>query len=123
MATASINLPLYQVLRFLNVPEDAAASAAEAPAAPPVDLSHLATRDELRTELARYATRDELRAELARFATRDELRAEIAGVRTEIAGVRTEMAQALQRQTIWIIGAMLTIAGLAVAFLRVLPAK
>lgn len=123
VATASINLPLYQVLRFLNVPEDAAASAAEAPPVPSVDLSHLATRDELRFEIARLATRDELRTELARFATHDELRAEIAGVRTEIAGVRTEIAQALQRQTIWIIGAILTIAGLGVALLRVFPAK
>ena len=117
MATASINLPLYQVLRSLDVPEDAAASAAEVSPALPVDLSHLATRD----DLARYATRDELRAEIAGLRT--ELRTEIAGVRTEIAGVRTEIAQALQRQTIWLIGAMLTMAGLVIAVLRVFPAK
>ena len=127
MATAPINLPLYRVLRSLDVPEDAAASAAEVQTAAPVDLSHLATRDELRAELARFATRDELRAELARFATRDELRAEIAGVRaelrTEIAGVRTELAQAAQRLIIWLVGAIFAAAGLIVALLRAFPAK
>ena len=138
MATAPINLPLYRVLRSLDVPEDAAASAAEVQTAAPVDLSHLATRDELRAELARFATRDELRAELARFATRDELRAEIAGVRaelrteiagirtelrTEIAGVRTELAQAAQRLIIWLVGAIFAAAGLVVALLRAFPAK
>ena len=100
MATASINMSLYRVLRSLDVPEEAAAGAAEAPAAMPVDLSHLATRDELRAEL---------RTELARFATRDELRAEIA--------------QVALRQTFWLIGAIFTSAGLIVALLRAFPAK
>ena len=99
MATASINLPPYRALRSLDISEDVAASAAEALPAPSVDLSHLATRDDL-----------------TRFATRDELRAEISGVRTEI-------ARAAQRQTIWLIGAMFTIAGLVVAGLRFFPAK
>ncbi len=134
MTTASINLPLYRALRFLNVDEDIAASAAEAsPAPPPVDLSHLATKEDLtrfatKEDLTHFATKEDLtrfatKEDLARFATRDELRAEIAGVRAEIAGVRTEIAQTAQRLILWLIGAMFTIAGLVVAFLRFFPTK
>ena len=57
MPTASINLPLYRVLRSLSVSEDAAADAAEVPAAAPIDLFHLATRDELRAEIAQAGQR------------------------------------------------------------------
>ena len=76
MPTASIDLPFYRALRSLDIPDDAAASAAKVATTPPVDLSHLATKDDL-----------------ARFATRDELRAEAASVWTKI-------VQVAQRQTI-----------------------
>ena len=67
MATASINLPPYRALRSLDIPDDAAASAAEVPATPLADLSHLATRDELRAGIAG------LRTEIVQAAQRQTL--------------------------------------------------
>ena len=48
MAATTINLPLYQVLTELKVPEDRARQAAEASIP---DLSAFATRDDLKTVL------------------------------------------------------------------------
>ena len=48
MAATTINLPLYQVLTELKVPEDRARQAAEASIP---DLSAFATRDDLKTAL------------------------------------------------------------------------
>jgi len=78
MTTTAINLPLYRVLRALNVSEPDAEAAAEA-ALP--DLSQLATKDELRNEIAG------VRADL----------------KVEIAGLRAEIAQIVQRQTTWLV--------------------
>jgi len=96
MTTTAINLPLYRALRALHVSEPDAAAAAEA-AMP--DLSQLATKDELRAEIAG------VRADL----------------RTEIAGVRTEIAQTAQRQTTWLITALVATAGVIIASQRLIP--
>ena len=82
MPTTSINLPLYRVLRTLNVPEPDAEAAATA--APP-DLSQLATKEELRAEIA---------------GVRADLKVEISAVRAEVAGLRrTELVRAFRHQT------------------------
>lgn len=86
MTTTSINLPFYRVLKSLDVPEAEAQAAAEA--APP-DLSQLATKE--------------------------ELRAEIAGVRAEIAGLETRMTRAIQQQTTWLFGALVATVGVLIA--------
>lgn len=119
MTTTAINLPLYRVLKALNV-SDAEAEAAAQAGLP--DLSRLATKE----DLTRFATKEDLnrfatKEDLARFATRDELRAEIAGVKAEIAGVRAEIAQAVQRQTTWLFGALVAAVGVIVAVQRLLP--
>jgi len=103
MTTTAINLPLYRVLRALQVSEPDATAAAEA-AMP--DLSQLATKD----DLTRCATRDDV----ARCATKDELRAEIAGVRTEI-------AQTARRQTTSLTTVAIAAAGVVIAAQRLLP--
>ena len=46
-------------------------------------LPTLATREELRAEVARLATREELRAEVARLATKEELRKAIEPLATK----------------------------------------
>lgn len=69
MTTTAINLPLYRVLRALQVSEPDAAAAADATV-----------------------------PDLLQLATKDELRAEIAGVRTEI--VRTARRQTASLTTI-----------------------
>jgi len=94
MTTTAINLPLYRVLRALQVSEPDATAAAEA-AMP--DLSQLATKDDV-----------------ARCATKDELRAEIAGVRTEI-------AQTARRQTTSLTTVAIAAAGVVIAAQRLLP--
>ena len=78
MTTTAINMPLYRVLRALHVSEPDAEAAA---AAAPPDLSHLATRDELRAEIA------SVRADL----------------RIEAEHLRTDIAQTAQRQTTWLV--------------------
>ena len=92
MTTTSINLPLYRVLKSLDVPEAEAQAAAEA--APP-DLSQLATKE--------------------------ELRAEIAGVRAEIAGLETRLTRAIQQQTTWLFGALVAAVGVLIAAQRLMP--
>ena len=101
MATTILNMPLYHVLKGLNVPDSQAEAAAEVGAP---DLSKLATKDDL-----------------ACFATKDELRAEVATVRTEIAGVRTEVAASAQKQTVWMVSAIFAAMGVVVALQRYLP--
>ena len=96
MTATAINLPLYRVLRALQVSEPDAEAAA---AAAPPDLAHLATKDELRAEIAR------VRADL----------------KTEIASVKTEIAQTAQRQTTWLITVVLAAAGIVVAAQRLIP--
>jgi len=59
MTTTAINLPLYRVLRALQVSEPDATAAAEATMP---DLSQLATKD----DLTRFATKDDV----ARCATK-----------------------------------------------------
>jgi len=103
MTTTAINLPLYRVLRALQVSEPDATAAAEATMP---DLSQLATKD----DLTRCATRDDV----ARCATKDELRAEIAGVRTEI-------AQTARRQTTSLTTVAIAAAGVVIAAQRLLP--
>ena len=61
MTTTALNLPLYRVLRALQVSEPDAEAAA---AAAPPDLTHLATKDELRAEIA------SVRADIAQTAQR-----------------------------------------------------
>lgn len=63
MPSASINMPLYRALRSLNVPDETAASAAEVAVTAAADLSHLATRDELRAEIAGVRTEIALTAQ------------------------------------------------------------
>ncbi len=103
MTTTAINLPLYRVLRALQVSEPDATAAAEATMP---DLSQLATKE----DLTRCATKDDV----ARCATRDELRAEIAGVRTEI-------AQTARRQTTSLTTVAIAAAGVVIAAQRLLP--
>lgn len=96
MPTTTINLPLYRVLRALQVSEPDAEAAA---AAAPPDLSHLATKDELRAEIA---------------GVRADLKAEIASVRTDI-------AQTAQRQTTWLVTIVIAAAGVVIAAQRLIP--
>ena len=96
MTTTALNLPLYRVLRALQVSEPDAEAAA---AAAPPDLTHLATKDELRAEIA------SVRADL----------------KTEIASVRTDIAQTAQRQTTWLITVVLAAAGIVIAAQRLIP--
>jgi len=96
MTTTAINLPLYRVLRALQVSEPDAEAAA---AAAPPDLAHLATKDELRAEIA------SVRADL----------------KTEIASVKTEIAQTAQRQTTWLITIVIAAAGIVIAAQRLIP--
>ena len=119
--TTAINLPLYRVLKALNV-SDADAEAAAQAGSP--DLSRLATKEDLtrfatKEDLTRFATKEDLnrfatKEDLARFATKDELRAEIAGVKAEI-------AQGLQRQTTWFVGALVAALGVLFAVQRLMP--
>lgn len=103
MTTTAINLPLYRVLRALNVSEPEAEAAAEA-ALP--DLSQLATKEELRAEIA---------------GVRADLKVEASTLRTEISGLRTEIAQTVQRQTTWLITAVVAATGIIIATQRIAP--
>lgn len=78
MPTTAINMPLYRVLRALQVSEPDAEAAA---AAAPPDLSHLATKDELRAEIASVR----------------------ADFKIEAGHLRTDIAQTAQRQTTWLV--------------------
>ena len=102
MTTTAMNLRLYRVLKSLNVPDAEAQAAAET--APPDpgcttsrDLSHLATK-----------------GDLSRLAAKEEVRAEVAVVRTEI-------AQAAQRQTTWLLTALVAAVGLLLAVQSLMP--
>jgi len=110
MTTTAINLPLYRVLRALNVSEPEAEAAAEA-ALP--DLSQLATKEELRAEIAG------VRTEIA--GVRADLKVEASTLRTEISGLRTEIAQTVQRQTTWLITAVVAATGIIIATQRIAP--
>ena len=107
MTTTAINFPLYRVLRALQVPEHEAEAAA---AAAPPDLAHLATKDELRAEIA---------------SVRADLKAEIASVRADLkieAGhLRTNIAQTAQRQTTWLVTVVIAAAGIVIAAQRLIP--
>jgi len=103
MTTTAINLPLYRVLRALNVSEPEAEAAAEA-ALP--DLSQLATKEELRAEIA---------------GVRADLKVEASTLRTEISGLRTEIAQTVQRQTTWLVTAVVAATGIIIATQRLAP--
>ena len=107
MIATAINLPLYRVLRALQVSEPDAEAAA---AAAPPDLAHLATKDELRAEIA---------------GVRADLKAEIASVRADLkveAGhLRTDIAQTAQRQTTWLITVVIAAAGIVIAAQRLIP--
>ena len=138
MATV-INLPLYRALKSLNVPEAEAQAAAEA-ALP--DLSRFATKEDLlrlptKEDLSRFATKEDLlrfatKEDLLRFATKEDLLrlptkedlsrfATKEEVRAEVAGVRAEIAQAVQRQTTWLITVVFAAAGLVIAAQRLMP--
>lgn len=67
-----------------------------------VDLSHLATRDELQTEIAKLATKEELKY--------------------EIALVRADMRDLENRMTIKLGGMLVVITGILLAAIRYLPA-
>ena len=110
MTTTAINLPLYRVLRALQVSEPDAEAAA---AAAPPDLSHLATKDELRAEIA--SVRQEI------VGVRTDLKVEISAVRTEVAGLRVEIAQTAQRQTTWLVTIVIAAAGVVIAAQRLIP--
>lgn len=92
MTTTAINLPLYRVLRALQVSEPDAAAAADATV-----------------------------PDLLQLATKGELRAEIAGVRTEIADVRTEIVRTARRQTASLTTIAVAVAGIVLAAQRLLP--
>ncbi len=47
------------------------------------EVARLATKEELRQEVARLATKEELRQEVARLATKEELRQEVARLATK----------------------------------------
>lgn len=96
MPTTAINLPLYRVLRALQVSEPDAEAAA---AAAPPDLSHLATKDELRAEIA------SVRADL----------------KIEAGHLRTDIAQTAQRQTTWLVTVVIAAAGIVIAAQRLIP--
>lgn len=85
-----------------------------------VDLSHLATREELQ------AVRDDLKAEIGKCATKDELKHEIALVRadlkSEVALVRADMRDLENRMTIKLGGMLVVITGILLAAIRYLPA-
>ena len=125
MTATAINLPLYRVLRALQVSEPDAEAAA---AATPPDLAHLATKDELRAEIA--SVRADLKAEAASVRTdiasvRADLKAEIASVRAdfrvEAGHLRTDIAQTAQRQTTWLITVVIAAVGIVIAAQRLIP--
>ncbi len=75
-----------------------------------VDLSHLATKDELQTEIAL------VRADLT--AVKNELKAEI---KHEVALVRADMRDLENRMTIKLGGMLVVITGILLAAIRYLP--
>ncbi len=104
-----------------------------------VDLSHLATREELRDEIAKLATKEELKHEVAKLATKDELKHEVAKLATkdelkheialvradlksEVALVRADMRDLENRMTIKLGGMLVVITGVLLAAIRYLPA-
>ena len=107
MTTTALNLPLYRVLRALQVSEPDAEAAA---AAAPPDLTHLATKDELRAEIA--SVRADLKTEIASVR---------ADLRVEAGHLRTDIAQTAQRQTTWLITVVLAAAGIVIAAQRLIP--
>jgi hypothetical protein len=66
---------------------------------PPPDLSHLATKDELRAEIA------SVRADL----------------KIEAGHLRTDIAQTAQRQTTWLVTVVIAAAGIVIAAQRLIP--
>lgn len=66
-------------------------------------LSHFPARD-----VEEPVTKEFLRAELA------ELRAELAEFRAELSWTRGDLHDAMHRQTMWLMGAMITISGLTI---------
>ncbi len=74
---------------------------------PPVGWADVATKDDLRS------LENALRTEIAELRT--ETRTGLAGVRTEIAEVRIEMHDTMRRQTLTLVGAMVSISGITFA--------
>jgi hypothetical protein len=96
MSTSTINLPLYQTLVALNVPTDEAGRAA--------DIGDLVRKD----EILRLATKTDMDAGF--HATRTDMESGFAALRLQI-------ETASHSQTKWLVGTILTTAGLSVATL------
>lgn len=83
-----------------------------------IDLSHLATRDDLKQEIA--GLRSEMKADFD--ATAHRLEMQIADVRSDVKVMEQRLIQMEHRMTIKLGGMLVVIIGLAVAALRYLPA-
>jgi YesN/AraC family two-component response regulator len=79
-----------------------------------VDLSDLATKAELKAEVAKLATKEELKAEVAKLATKEELKHEVA-----LLDQRITLAE--QRIIIKLGGMLVVITGVLLAAIRYLP--
>lgn len=77
----------------------------------------LVTRDHLDARLA------ELRAELKGgiAALRAELKGDGAGLRAEMKSDKSEMHSLIRSQTQWFVGALIAVAGIAVAIIKLVP--
>ncbi len=73
-----------------------------------VDLLHLATREELRDEIAKLATKEELKHEVAKLATKEELKHEIALVRADMRDLENRMTIKLGAMLVVVTGVLLT---------------
>ncbi len=60
-----------------------------------------------------------MRTEIA--GVRADLKVEASTLRTEISGLRTEIAQTVQRQTTWLITAVVAATGIIIATQRIAP--
>ncbi len=103
MSTSTINLPLYQTLVALNVPTDEAGRAA--------DIGDLVRKD----EILRLATKTDMDAGFR--ATKTDMDAGFAKAATAMDGLRLQIETASHLQTKWLVGTILTTAGLSVATL------
>ena len=91
---------------------------------PPVTWDQVATKDDLRALEASLRSEisvsaSGLRAEMADLRT--EVRTELSAVRTEIADLRTEIADAILRQTRWMLGFALALTSVMITVTRLIP--